>query len=388
MKKKLFAVAAVSLAMVMGLSGCSGVADLFKGKEESTETEEMTEEELLEYFASMEDRRSEILKDIEDLVVLGQYKGVEVTITATKVTEDQIQSEIDTTLASAGTVEQIKEGTVADGDTVNIDYVGKVDDVAFDGGTATAQDLTIGSGSYIEGFEEALIGATVGTTVDINVTFPEDYGNEELNGKAAVFTVTINYKHGEDIPAELTDEWVASQGLTDVATVADYKEYVKTTLEEEAAAQDEQLIYSAVMEKIMADSEIKGLSADLDKEAMVEEEMAYLEEYAAYYEITVEELVQQYMGMTLEEYEAELDAQIDQYFESLMIYRAIINAENIQVDQEAYETEVFTHSPNYASYGEENEAAFIEKNSADIYDGLLNEQAEAVFLDSAVVTKQ
>lgn len=382
MKKKFFAVAAVSLAMVMGLSGCSGVADLFKGDGSDTS------DDVLAGLVSMEDHRKEMVKDIEDLVTLGQYEGLAVTITATKVTEDQIQSEIDTALASSGTVEQIKEGTVADGDTINIDYVGKVDGVAFDGGTASAQNLTIGSNSYIDGFEDALIGATIGTTVDINVTFPEDYGNEELNGKPAVFTVTINYKEGEQIPAELTDEWVASQGLTDVATVEDYKEYVKTTLEEEAAEADEQLIFDAVIDKITETTEIKGLSADLDKEAMMEEEMAYLEEYASYYEITVDELVQQYMGMTLEEYEADMEVQLDEYCNTLMIYRAIINAEDIQVSQEDYETEVLTYSPDYAQYGAESEAAFVEENSADILDTLFYQQVYSVIIDSAEVTKQ
>lgn len=388
MKKKFFAVAAVSLAMVMGMSGCSGVADLFKGDDKSTEKEELTEEELLEYFASMEDRRNEILKDIDDLVVLGQYKGVEVTITATKVTDDQVQAKIDETLSTSGTVEQIKEGTVADGDTLNLDYVGKVDGVAFDGGTASGADLEIGSNQYIEGFEESLIGATIGSTVDINVTFPEDYDNEELNGKAAVFTVTINYKHGDKIPAELTDEWVAAQAITDVTTVDQYKEYVRSDLEETAAEEDEKAIYSAVIAKIIEDSEIKGLSADLNKEELMQNEMDYLEEYAQYYEMTVEDMIQQYMSMSLDEYKAQMETQIDEYFNNLMIYRAIIKAENIEVSQEDYEKEVFTYSPNYASYNAESEADFIEQNSESIYDGLLNEKAEAVFMDSAVVTRQ
>lgn len=388
MKKKFLAVAAVGLAVMMGMSGCSGVADLFKEKEETTDKADLTEEELLEYFVSMEDRRNEILKDIEDLVVLGQYKGVEVTITATQVTDEEVQAKIDEALSSSGTVEQITEGTVADGDTLNIDYVGKVDDVAFDGGTASGADLQIGSDQYIDGFEDSLIGATIGSTVDINVTFPEDYGNEELNGKDAVFTVTINYKHGDTIPAELTDEWVASLSITDVTTVDEYKAYIRSDLEETAAEEDEQAIYSAVIAKIMDNSEIKGLSADLSKEDMVQDEMDYLEEYAEYYDMTVEDLIQQYMGMSLEEYTAELETQIDEYFNNLMIYRAIINAENIEVSQEDYENEVFTYSPNYSSYGAETEADFIEQNSESIYDGLLNEKAEAVFMDSAVVTRQ
>ncbi len=381
MKKKLFAVAAVSLAMVMGLSGCSGVADLFKGEEE------VNEEDVLANLAPMDEHREEILKDIDDLVVLGQYEGVEVTITATKVTEDQIQAQIDSALASSGTVQQIKEGTVADGDTLNIDYIGTVDGVPFDGGTATAQELTIGSNAYIEGFEDGLIGATIGSTVDINVTFPEGY-SDELGGKAAVFTVTINYKHGDQIPAELTDEWVVSQGLTDVATVDQYKEYVKGELEAKAEQTDQQQTYDAVMEKISADSEIKGYSEDLDKEELIEEQMAYFEELASYYEMTVEDMIQQYMGMSMEDYEVGLDEDVDKYLNSMMIVRAIMKAEDIQVTQDDYEAAVLSYSPNYASYGEESEAAFVKNNSAAILDELLVAEVNQFILDSVVVTKQ
>lgn len=397
MKKKMLAVTALSLALMMSITGCSGVADLFKSDdekeaaEEGAETteaaDEETEEEILAGLTPMEERRAELLKDIEDLVTLGDYEGVEVTITATKVTDEEVEAKISENLENAGTNEQITEGTVADGDTVNIDYVGKVDGEEFSGGSAEDANLEIGSDSYIDGFEDGLIGVAIGDTIDLNVTFPDDYGNEELAGKAAVFTVTVNYKLGELIPAELTDDWVAEQAIDSVSTVDEYRAYVRSGLEAEAEDKDEQLVYTAMMDKIVENATINGYSEDLDKAKMTEEEMETLEQYAEYYGMTVEELVQEYEDMTLEEYQEQLSNDIDDYFNRIMIYRAVINAENLEVDQDEYEETVLGYSENYSYYGEESASAFVKNNSADIYDGLLNTKAEEFLLDSVKITK-
>ncbi len=389
MKKKFFAVAAVSLALMMGVTGCSGVADLVgKGDSDGSEkSEESTEtqnpEELLKNLVPMDERREALLKDIDKLVVLGEYKGVEVDVAKIEVTDEQVEERIQEELLNAGEPEHITEGTVADGDILNIDYVGKVDGKEFDGGTAEDQTCNIGSNSYIDGFEDALIGATIGKTTDINVTFPDDYTEESLAGKDATFTVTINYKHGETIPAELTDDWVKEQSISEVETVDAYKEHIKNLLESEALSQQEQTTYTALMEKIVSASEIKGLSEDLNKEEMVESEMSSIEQYADQYGMTSEELVAQYFeGQTLDEYKAELEKEIDEYFKRIMVYRAVIKAENLQVTQDEYEQEVLSYSPNYANYGEESEADFIKNNSGDIYDGLLNAKAEEFLLEN------
>src|SRR5699024_9878611 len=116
----------------------------------------------------------------------------------------------------------------ADGDTVNIDYTGTIDGVAFDGGSATGDSLTLGSGRFIDNFEEQIVGHMPGETFDVTVTFPEDYGNEELNGKEAVFETTLNYIAETSLP-ELTDDWVTSNlntqlGITSVEGLRSYVE--------------------------------------------------------------------------------------------------------------------------------------------------------------------
>lgn len=388
MKKKFFVVAAVSLAIAMGFTGCSGVADLFGGGSDKTDKEADGDstatpdpEELLKNLVPMEERREALLKDIDKLVVLGEYKGVEVDVTKIEITDEEVEARIQTELAQAGEPEHITEGTVADGDILNIDYVGKIDGKEFDGGSGTDQTCNIGSNSFIPGFEDALIGATIGETTDINVTFPEDY-NEELGGKDAVFTVTINYKHGENVPAELTDAWVKDQAISEVETVDDYREYIRDTLNTEALSAQQQEIYSALMDKIIASSEIKGLSEDLDKEQMIEDEISSIEQYAQQNSMTAEDLVSQYMGQSLEEYREALGKDVDNYFNRIMIYRAVMQAENLQVTQDEYEEAVLGYSPQYAQYGEKSEADFIKNNSGDIYDGLLNSKAENFLLEN------
>ncbi len=388
MIKKFISVTALVLVLALGVTGCSGVADLFGGNKEKKE-KDAASEDALDNLKPMDECREEILKDIDDLIKVGQYKGVEVTIDAVKVTDQQVEDAINTDLTNGGTVEQIKEGNVASGDVVNIDYEGKVDGVAFDGGTAQGYDLEIGSGAFIPGFEDSLIGVAIGSTTDINVTFPDPYENDpDMSGKKAVFTVTVNYKKGNTIPAQLTDEWVASQNITDVTTVDQYRDYKKSQLEEDAEQQEKEATYNALIKKIIEDSEIKGYSEDLDKEQLKKDQLASMQEYADYYEMELSDLVEQTFAVSMDEYEKGLEEEIDLYCDSLMVYRAVIKAENLKVDQDDYEERVSLFSSDYANYGYENEAEFVKEQSKEIYEGLLNQVAEDYILDNAKVTKK
>lgn len=393
MKKKFFAAAAFAMALMLGMAGCGENTDEEKddtsteSTEEAAATEE-SEEEILAKMTSLEDVRESLLKDIDTLVTLGEYNGVEVEITATTVSDEEIEAQIQSNLEAAGEYEQITEGTVADGDTVNIDYVGTIDGEEFSGGSAEDANLTIGSDSFIDGFEDGLIGANVGDEVELNLTFPDDYSNTDLAGKATVFKVTINYIQGELVPAELTDDWVAEQSIDGVSTVDEYREYIKSDLEEAAEEADEQAVYEALMEKIIAAATINGLSDDLDKEAQTENETATIEEYASYYGVTVDELVEQSMGMTYDEYLEQLSKDIDEYFNRIMIYRAVINAENLEVTEDEYEESVLGYAENYSYYGYDSASAFVEDNSKDICEGLFNTKAEEFLIDNAKVTKK
>jgi trigger factor len=159
---------------------------------------------------------------VDDYIKLGQYKGVKVTVDQLTVTDDNVNTAIQDDLKANATTEEVTDRKdVQNGDIVNIDYEGLKDGKAFDGGTSTGYDLTIGSGKFIPGFEDKLIGAKVGEKVSIDLTFPADYQQADLAGQAVVFNVTVNSIKKQVIP-ELTEEYVKSK--TSYDTIDAYKE--------------------------------------------------------------------------------------------------------------------------------------------------------------------
>lgn len=228
-----------------------------------------------------------------DYVTLPEIPVV-IPTTVTTVPDEEIKDEIDAILANYVTYEQITDRAVADKDTINIDYVGKVDGVEFEGGNTKGQgtEVTIGVTTYIDDFLEQLIGHMPGETFDIEVTFPEVYKNADLQGKDAVFTVTINYISGEEIMPELTDEFVAENfGAKDgISTVIEMGEYIRKTIRE-------QNVSNYVQNYIVDASEFKEIP-----EAVYEYQknnmLASYSEYAEYYKISIEQMTG---GLTLAE---------------------------------------------------------------------------------------
>lgn len=168
----------------------------------------------------------------QDYVTPCQYSGIEIDKDEISATSQDVQDQIDTLMANYQNTKEVKDRKVKDGDVVNIDYTGKVDGKEFEGGTAQGYDLTIGSHSFIDDFEEQLVGHSPGETVEVNVTFPKDYTTKDLAGKDAVFTTVINYI-SEKEDAKLTDDFVkenlsATYGFT---SVKDMKEQIKKNLE-------------------------------------------------------------------------------------------------------------------------------------------------------------
>lgn len=374
MKKRLMAMlmtVCVAATAVIGFTGCE--------KEEETET--------ASGIVAMADIEEAIYKDIEESVTLGDYKGIAVEVEKVVVTDEEVQEYIDSDLEYYGEVELIKEGTVADGDSINIDYTGYVDGEAIENGAEEGADLTIGSDSFIDGFEDALIGKTIGETTEIDVTFPEDYTSTDLAGKAAKFTVTINYKNGDTIPAELNDELVASMGLgDDVTTVDAYKTYVREYLEESAAEEQKNAEYEAIMAKIVETSTVSAFHDDLNEQTLYDEEIAYMEQYAESYSYSYEEFVALYTGMEAEEYETSLKEDIALYVKRIMIYRAIAKAEGVSFTQEEYEKEVASYSADYESYGCESVEDFEAQYSTQIYEFMVYDAVETLMYEAAEIT--
>lgn len=256
-------------------------------------------------LAGCGDKKVENINELkkEEYVTLGEYKGLPVTAPSLEVNPEeeekltiQIYNQYNmqfVTKENGG----ITEGTVKDGDFVNIDYVGKKGDVAFEGGTAQNQQLGIGTKKYIDGFETGLIGVNVGETVDLNLTFPENYGNPELDGQDVVFTVTVNY-----IYPELKDEIVASWGEETYKNVDELKAYIHDYLETMAKSNYDYTIENSVLGQFM---EKCTFNKDIPEGVISKYRVRMMESIqaeAANYNMDAEGYCQAAYGMILSEY--------------------------------------------------------------------------------------
>ena len=198
-------------------------------------------------------------------VKLGDYKGLEYNLEEVTVSDEEVEAELNRMREQYAEV-QTKDGAAAEGDTVNIDYEGFKDDVAFDGGKGTNYDLVLGSHSFIPGFEEKLVGVKAGEEKDLNLTFPENYHAEDLKGAAVVFKVKVNEVKTKVLP-EVNDDFAKDVNAAGVETVADLKNMIRTRIEDGKKSQAENKADTALMDKLVENAEI-----DLP-EVLVEEEV-------------------------------------------------------------------------------------------------------------------
>ncbi len=290
------------------------------------------------------------LKDFKasDYVELGEYKGLEIVSPDIEVSEEEINDYVDYILSSS--IENVEiEGrdVVKNGDIANIDYEGKKDGVAFEGGTAQGTDLKIGSGQFIPGFEDGVIGMKIGETKDIELSFPDTYPNEELAGKPVVFTVKLNSIKEEVVP-ELTDEFVASLN-EGVSTVAEYKEQVKNGLMSEKAAEAEDAAYTTLQKMIEEGSSFKDApSGFVDR--LYNTLIKSLQEAATSYGVDIGTIAQYYYGVTPSNYQAELrDFCKDTLARQYIMMGAIAEAEGIEVTDADVDSDIQAMLDSYGS---------------------------------------
>lgn len=269
-------------------------------------------------------------------VTLGEYKGIKVDKVEYNVTADDVNAEIDRARKQASRKVEVEDRAVENGDIVNLDYSGSVDGVKFEGGTASNQELTIGSHAFIPGFEEQMVGMTVGETRDLNVPFPTDYHAKELAGKDSVFTVTVNKILKEEMP-ELNDEFAKDVSKFD--TLAEYKADVEKRLQEgndrRANAENENALIEAVtatssveIPQCMIDSQIDYLVRDMEYRLMYMYQGMKLEDYLKYTGSNMEELRKSKAE------EAKRDVKIR------LVLEAIVKAENLDVTDAELDAEL------------------------------------------------
>ena len=271
--------------------------------------------------------------DYGKIVKLGEYKGLKLEVIDTVVTDDEIESRIKATLSMNPEKIPVEGRAVENGDIVNIDFEGKLDGVAFEGGTFKGYDLTIGSGSFIPGFEEQVIGMKKGETKDLDITFPDPYeNNPDLAGKATVFTVTLNEIYKET-PAELTDAWVERVTMGQQKTVAEYREAIKTEIEKYKKDNSDTEAQIAAMEQVIENSEFELSEEGINKEYT--DMKAEYEKMATAYGMDIKQFAE-LSNMTEEEFDVKLKENAENRAKQKLIIDEIFKKEKMSLEDADY----------------------------------------------------
>ena len=276
-------------------------------------------------------------------VKLGDYKNLEVSVDVEKdVTDADVDAKIEAAQKNLAEL-VIKEDAAENGDTVVIDFEGKVDGVAFDGGTAQNHSIELGSGSFIPGYEEQLVGHKAGETVEVTVTFPEDYQAEDLAGKEAVFTTTIHEVKAKEVP-ELDDE-LAKDIDEEVETLAELKAKYKAQLTEEKEAQYTDAVETAAIEAAVANAEIVELPGEMVHDEVhraMNEFLGNMQQQGIsadmYYQLT---------GTSEEQLHAQFEGDADKRVRTNLVIEAVAAAENFETTQDEIDTEVAELAETY-----------------------------------------
>jgi trigger factor len=272
---------------------------------------------------------------IKPEVTLGQYKGIEVEKADTTVTDEEIDAAIEQERENNARTITVEDRAVKDGDMTVLDFEGFVDGVAFEGGKGENYPLTIGSNTFIPGFEEQLIGAELNKELDVNVTFPEDYQSEELAGKAAVFKCTIKEIKEKELP-ELDDEFASE--VSEFDTLAEYREDVKKNLTEKKESDAKAEKEDKVVEAIVANSQM-----DIPAAMLAEQQRQMAEDFAQRIQyqsgITLDQYFQ-FTGLTKEAFLEQLKPQAEKRIKSRLVLEAVVKAENIEASEEEYQEEI------------------------------------------------
>lgn len=268
---------------------------------------------------------------------LGQYKGIEVAKVDYNVTDEEVDAKLSELQEKASRlVDSDKE--IENGDTANIDFEGFKDDVAFEGGKAEGHNLVIGSGSFIPGFEDQLIGKKAGEEVDVNVTFPADYHAEELAGAPVVFKVKVNAVKVKELP-ELNDEFAAD--TTEFNTLAELRADVTAKAEEESKEAAKNELRNRVIEKVVANTEVEVPEAMVKHE--IDNQLMELNYQLQYQGFGMEQFLQM-TGKTMDEFKAEFTAsrreEALRNVKTSLVIEAIAKAENVEVSEEEVNSEV------------------------------------------------
>ena len=311
-------------------------------------------------------------------VTLGEYKGLEVPKSELEVTEEEVAGELRKEQESNSRTIDVDDRAVADGDKVTLDYEGFVDGEAFDGGKGTDYPLTIGSGAFIPGFEEQLVGVEIGKETEVNVTFPENYQAENLAGKPAVFKCTVKKIEVKELP-ELDDEF--AKDVSEFDTLEEYKADIKKNLEEKKAdaakRAKEDAAVDAAIEK--ASMEIPDAMLDTLVSNMIEDFARRIQSQG----LTMEQYLQ-FTGMTPAALQEQMKPQALKRIQSRLVLEKITEVENIQISDEKLDEEIAQMAEMYKMEVEKLKEVLGDAEKEQMKKDLAVQEAVTLIAEAAV----
>lgn len=311
-------------------------------------------------------------------VTLGDYKGLKVDKVSTRVTQKEVDEEIEKERERNARTIEVTDRAVQDKDEVTLDFEGFVDGVAFEGGKGEDYPLTIGSGSFIPGFEEQLIGAEIDKEVEVNVTFPKEYHSEELAGKDATFKCTVHTIKAKELP-ELDDEFASE--VSECETMDAYRAEVKKNIKERKERTGKEK-----KENQAVDQAIENAQMDIP-EAMIEFQVRQMaDDFARRIQqqgLTVEQYFQ-FTGMTAEKMMEEMRPQAEKSIKTRLVLEAIVKAENIEVSDERVEEELTKMAEAYQMEVEKLKEFMGENEKKQIKEDLAVQEAITLLVNEAV----
>lgn len=383
MKKKHYIVVLAAVAAALMLAGCGDKkqgngedADNAVADTEAEDGEDTEDTGGMIDIGSGKEVPGDVLEfNVSDFVKLGDYKGLEVTYPSVlAVTDEDVQEEIQYELEDNTEYKEVKDRAAAEGDTVNIDFTGTIDGKEFEGGTAEEYDLELGAGDFIEGFEENLVGKKAGDTAVFKVTFPEDY-DEELGGKEAEFTVTVN-SISEAVVPELDEEFVKS--VSEFETVKDYEDSVRKQLEADAEDESKMEAQENALQLAIQNAEVDGYPQKL-YDFFYDDTVTGYKNYAELMGMDYEEFLQSVM--TEDDIKQMVTEQVGEY----LVASAILEKEGQEISDSEYQKLA-------EQMAKENEYQTLEEYEEDygavyIRTQLVREKVLDILYDSAKLTE-
>ena len=311
-------------------------------------------------------------------VELGEYKGVEVTKADAEVTDADVEEELKKVQDKNSRTVSVEDRAVKDGDMTVIDFEGFIDGEAFDGGKGENYPLTIGSHSFIDTFEEQMIGMNIGEEKELNVTFPEDYHAENLKGKPATFKVTVKEIKEKQLP-ELDDDF--AQDVSDFDTLAEYKDDLKKKIAERKESEAKAKKESEAIEKVVeaAKMDIPQAMIDTQVNRMLEDFAMRLQQQG----LSVEQYFQ-YTGMTADKIMEEMKPEAVKRIKNSLVLEAVAKAENIEVSEEEFEAELQKMADMYKMEIEKIKEFMQDAEAKQMKDDIAIQKAVELIVSSAV----